>query len=478
MRHSRRAFFKASSGTILGSALLGSTEGMNVSGSLSKTIPKGPASRYVPKICAAFVRRKEDYGILWPGAIYDGETALRVYRQDLEKAAQELGVELRLRPTPIYSKQEADEWVAQSRAQNPDGLMAVLLDRQQHSWPTAYKAVESGIPTVIFSPIGTAFTINTEPLARKNGVFIASSDDFSQAVWGLKMLKAGAKLREARLIVLEGAERRDTELRHLGTKLRYVPAREFLDKYNHTSVNDEIKLMAAHYIQHATRVAGPSEQDVINGVKSYVVARGFLEREEGDGITMDCLGALGPTQVSLPCIAWSRMLDDGVPAACEADIGAAVTHTLVQYLFDRPGFQQDPVPETAKECLVGAHCTCPTRLQGFGQPSVPYFLSHHHGKRDAVPVPTWPVNERVTLASINPNDLEGQFPEMIISSGSVVENVSVPPSGGCVVSVMIKLDNVSDLLDYPGFHQLFVLGDFKKELRGYCKLFGLQTHVV
>src|SRR3974377_2338472 len=150
----------------------------------------------------------------------------------------------------------------------------------------------------------------------------------------------------------------------------------------------------------ATKVVGPTEQDVLNGVKSYVVARNFLEREQGDGITMDCLGALGTTKVSLPCIAWSTMLDHGIPAACEADLGAAVTHALVQLLFHRPGFQQDPVPDTARGCLIGAHCTCATRLAGFNKPPMPYFLSFHHGKRDAVPVPRWKVGQRVTVASV------------------------------------------------------------------------------
>ncbi|MBI4873135.1 MAG: hypothetical protein HY822_00735 [Acidobacteria bacterium] len=81
------------------------------------------------------------------------------------------------------------------------------------------------------------------------------------------------------------------------------------------------------------------------------------------------------------------MLDHGIPAAGEADLGAAVTQALVRFLFDRPGFQQDPVAGTARECLIGAHCACPTRLSGFDQPPAPYFLSHHHGRRDAVPVP-------------------------------------------------------------------------------------------
>ena len=94
---------------------------------------------------------------------------------------------------------------------------------------------------------------------------------------------------------------------------------------------------------------------------------------------MDCLGALGKTKVSLPCIAWSKMLDHGIPAACEADLGAALTHALVQLLFDRPGFQQDPVAETARECLIGAHCSCPTRLNGFDQK--PEQVRHHASSR-------------------------------------------------------------------------------------------------
>jgi len=60
----------------------------------------------------------------------------------------------------------------------------------------------------------------------------------------------------------------------------------------------------------------------------------------------------------------------------------------------------------------------------------------------------------------------------------VLENVSVPPAGGCVVSVMVKLDNVSDVLAYPGFHQLFLYGDFKRQLAQFCQLFGIKPEIV
>jgi len=473
----RRTFLAATCGAAVGTSLASATTA--AAQSAEKRIrPAGPASKYTPTIAAAFVRRKENYGLWWPGAIYDGEAALRKYRSQMLAAAKDLGIRLDLRPAPIYSSAEADRWIARVKAEKPDGLLVVVLDRQKHSWPTAAKAAKSGIPTIIFSPVGTSFTTNTAPLSKKPGVFICSTDDFGQAVFGMKMIKAGAKLREMRCIVIKGKRRRDVEVKHFGTKLRYIPAKVFVDEYRRTPATDEIKRMADEYMKKAQRIAGPSKQDVINGIKSYVVARNILEREEGDAITMDCLGALGPTDISLPCIAWSRMLDHGVPAACEADIGAVLTHSLVQFLFDRPGFQQDPVAETSRGCLIGAHCTCATRLNGFDKPPEPFYLSHHHGNRDAVPRTIWRVGRRMTLADIQPSGKQDAAPRMIISSGEVVGNVSVPPSGGCVVSVMVKLDGVDDLLDYPGFHQIFFYGDYKKELREYCRLFGIEPVVI
>ena len=76
------------------------------------------------------------------------------------------------------------------------------------------------------------------------------------------------------------------------------------------------------------------------------------------------------------------------------------------------------------------------------------------------------------------SDKNNKENQMIISTGEVIDNKSIPPAGGCVVAPMVKLDNVSETLDYPGFHQVFFYGDHKKELRAYCRLFGIKPVVV
>lgn len=132
-----------------------------------KVVPRGPASTYVPRIRAAFVRRKGDYGMLWPGAVYDGEAAFKKYMDEISAAAKELKLHIDLRPEPIYSPAEAEAWLAQASSPKPDGLLIVLLDRQAHAWPTAAKAAATGLPTIVFAPLGAAFTTNTDPPGRE-----------------------------------------------------------------------------------------------------------------------------------------------------------------------------------------------------------------------------------------------------------------------------------------------------------------------
>ena len=370
----------------------------------------GQASGYVPKIKAAFVRRSEEYGMRWPGAVYDGEAARNDYTEKLKKASGEFGVSLDIRPDPIFSLAEADIWLMDAKESKADGLVILLLDRQDHAWPTAEKAAASGIPTVIFSPLGTSFTTNTINLAEKPGCVVYSTNDFNQAVYGLKMLKAGARMKRSKCVVISGDERRETLLTSdTGITLQYVPAATFINIYTSMPVSAEVTKMADDYINKAKEMRLATRQDVINGIKSYLVAGKILENEKADAISMDCLGALGKIDVSLPCISWSRMNDDGIPAACEADTGAIGAQIIVQYLFDRPGFQQDPVADTSDDTLIGAHCSCPTRLNGFNNPPEPFELIHHHGNRDAVPRTIWKTGQRITLLDFLPDKERSQL---------------------------------------------------------------------
>ncbi len=477
----RRSFIKKSAIITAGFLIIGNPGAFAATGKMG--IPRirsyGAASDYVPKIKAAFVRREEEYGMRWPGAVFDGKTAKEMYTEKLIRTAKNLNVEMDIKSTPIYNLEEADEWITGAKSSRADGLIMMMLDRQEHAWPSAVKATDSGIPTVIFSPLGTSFTTNTIHLAEKPGCVVYSTNDFSQLAYGMKMLKAASRIKRTSCVVIAGNERRKTLLADTGITLQYVPSDTFFDIYNSMPVNDHIIAMADKYIDQAKEMRYADRQDVINGIKSYLVAGKIMENEKADAISMDCLGALGDKEISLPCISWSRMNDDGIPAICEADTGAIAAQIMVQYLFDRPGFQQDPVADTSDDTIIGAHCSCPTRLNGFNEPPESYELVHHHGNRDAVPRTIWKLGQRVTSVDVLPAiEKERSRSQLLISTGTVIENMSVPPSGGCVVSVKVKFDRGHEVLSFPGFHQLFFYGDYKRELEDFCQLFNFDAKIV
>ncbi len=471
-------FLRGSAGIVAGSILASGLSAFAAANGPAGAIkPAGPASSYTPKVKAAFVRRKGEYGIAWPGAVYDGAAAKVKYTEGLAKTAKEYGVSLDIRDVPFYSADETKAWIKQSQAEQVDGLFLVTLDRQQHAWPSAELVAKSGIRSIIYSPLGTSFTTNTAGLANAKGCVVYSTDDFSQAQFGLKMLYAAAKMRRTRCIVIRGDKQYDSVLGDTGIALRHIPAPSFIEEYRKTPDSEAILAMADEYMGRARKRIDATRQDVINGLKSYYVASRILEREGGDAITMDCLGALGKIDVSLPCIAWSRMNDDRIPAACEADTGAVASLVMTHYLFDRPGFQQDPVADTADDTVIGAHCSCPTRLNGYDQPAEPFDIKHHHGNRDAVPRTLWRKGQRVTSIDLLPGNAQNPS-TVLVSAGAVVENKEVPPSGGCVVSVKVKFDGTQEVLSFPGFHQIFFYGDYKERVRDFCQLCGFKAQVV
>jgi len=475
---SRRQFLSGSAAFLAGGSLLGGCTTLWSRHPAFKAMqPCGPGAGYTPTIRATFVRRREEYGFYWPGAVYDGQAARRKYTRMLKETARKLGVNLQLRERPIYSLAEAEAWASEAKAGRPDGLMVVVLDRQKHSWPSAARAVETGIPTVILTPLGTSFTVNTAPLANKQGCVIYSSEDLQQGPFGMKMLQAGAKIRNSRCIVIIGDERFDSSIKGLGITLRHIPGREYLDEYHSVAVTKRISALADDYLRRARKCRGATRQDVINGVRAYVASCNLLRREGADAITMACLRILHDSGESLPCLAWSRLNDEGIPAACEADTGAVASHMIVQRLFDRPGFQQDPVADTADNALIGSHCTCATRLRGFDQPPEPFDIRNHHANRDATTRTIWKKGQRITSIDVLPGS-DSKATGMLISAGTVLDNVSVPPNGGCVVSVKVRFDGDQDVLTFPGFHHVFFYGDYKPQVRQFCQLFAIKPQVV
>jgi L-fucose isomerase-like protein len=197
-----------------------------------------------------------------------------------------------------------------------------------------------------------------------------------------------------------------------------------------------------------------------------------MAAEKACALSMDCLGMVGAKLVPTPpCGAWTLLQDQGITAGCEADLFGAMSLMLSSYLLERPGYMNDPVPETYHNTLIAAHCTSGTRLEGFDKPAAPFILRDHSESSLGVSTQVlWPQGKPVTLVRFSNEN------ELIIDTGTVAGYVDTPPAGGCRTSVEIAMDDVEDCRDVKGFHQVVVLGNHRRILEDFCELYGI-THV-
>jgi len=424
------------------------------------------------RIAASFLELPRPYWLGWPGTTYDLDGHQKEYSALLNASAQRLGIMVEKEAQPLNSDATVDGWIAKLKDQKPDGVLVIL--QHIHAWNWANRiADETKLPTIIFAPVGTAFTGHLAGPSRKTGVFVISSLDWSAVEAGLRMIRAKRMFEETRVLWIRGNQRNETVVERLGTKVRAIPRDTFNQEFDKQPVTDEVRDLAADLRKHALKIVEPNEEDAINAMRAFVTAKRLLAAENAHALSMDCLGMVGAKLVPTPpCGAWTLLQDAGITAGCEADLFGAMSLMMTSYLLDRPGYMNDPVPETVHNTLIAAHCTSGTRIAGFDQPPAEYILRNHSESALGVAMQVlWPEGQPITLVRFTgPN-------EMIIDTGKVVGNVQTPPAGGCRTSVEIALDGVEESRDTLGFHQVVTLGNHRRVLEGFCQLYGIKvTH--
>jgi hypothetical protein len=321
--------------------------------------------------------------------------------------------------------------------------------------------------------LGVCFTGHIQQISRLPGVYLASSSDFELGPvrYGMKMVRTAHDVRNLKLAVLAGTETKDEILEPFGLTIRRLPRQRFPDMFNSTGKTDEVMSIVEDYSKRAQKIVEPSKEDIINAARNYVASCKILKEEGCNGISMDCLGLVLEKKLPTPpCMAWAKFLDVGIPAICEADINAVMSMMLCCKLLDKPGFQQDPVPDTVRNTFIGAHCVCGTKLNGYDRPSEPFILRSHSESNIGVSLQVlWKIDQEVTIMQFSGPG------KILLGKGKVLRNFDTPPAGGCRTSVELAIDAPADTRDTKGFHQLFIYGDHVRDFQAYAQMYGIAT---
>jgi len=179
---------------------------------------------------------------------------------------------------------------------------------------------------------------------------------------------------------------------------------------------------AERWKRGAAKIIDATDEMIFNSSRMYVLLRSLVEQEGLSAVSIDCLHfSFSPdTAIPLPCLAFTRLRDEGVTAACEADVCMMLSSMLLQAVSQRPSFQSNVSSvnlETSSTIL--RHCVAPTKIYGPDAPRQPYVLTDYHGMgKGATPQIEYPIGLDVTIGGFS-KDLK----DFVIWPGRVQEGI-------------------------------------------------------
>ncbi|HPO14007.1 MAG TPA: hypothetical protein PLI09_11220 [Candidatus Hydrogenedentes bacterium] len=409
----------------------------------------------------------------WPGSSFDAEGHHREYQAKIGEMARELDMNVHMGERALDTKEDVGRFIEEVKAAKPDGLL--LIPFKKGHWPHVERIIEeTKLPTVILATLGVLLVDHIAPMHKRSGVYLISSLENLEAVGnGLRMIRTAQRMRESLLVDLAKAEAKESRIPYLNTLLRTLPLERFYEQYERTVVTEEVRKLAKAYERHAKDIEEPTKDDILDAARAYFALKGLIQTEQADAMMMTCLpGLQRPHKHVPPCMGFMSLRDEGFPIGCQSDLNSTITLMLVQYLFNKPGFQQNASMETERNHYFGAHCTSPSRMNGPESRPEPYILrSHAEAGWGCVPRVLFKEGQEVTMALYK----TGDKPQMIVYSGKIVCCPKMPPAGGCRTNIEMTIDDVKDVCDVKGMHQIIFYGNHAKQLRAFCILHGIEA---
>ncbi len=461
---SRRTFLQVSAATAGGVAMTASAAAANP----GDTMPRNKSAVVMTAFVYPPTSQLDDAGYYsWPGSSFDAEGQQVEYAAKFQNMARDLNMTVQIGSGHIDTEVDAARFAEQVSAAKPDGLLLVLFKKGH--WNRVLQIIEStDRPVVVYAPLGVLLVDHIRQVEDRPGVYLINSSDFGAVERALVMLRTTAWMRQSCIINIDGDSEQQTFVPKLGTEIRRIPHQRFYDQYASTETTAEVRHLAKSYRSHAKDIVEPNEDDILEAARCYYALRQLVAEEKADALMMNCLPGLQmPHKHVPPCMGFMSLRDEGVPAGCQSDLNATVTLLLVQYLYNRPGFQQNASMDTANNLYFGAHCTSPSCMNGPNTKPERYILrSHAEAGWGCVPRVLFAKDQEVTLAQY----VNGEAPGMIVYTGAIVDCPKIPPTGGCRTNLRMTVNEVDDVRDVQGMHQVIFYGNHGKDLRTYCQL--------
>lgn len=236
--------------------------------------------------------------------------------------------------------------------------------------------------------------------------------------------------------------------RRLGVRVRHIETNEFyrvFDQLDEKAVGEELRRWNADFKE----VLEPTEEDLLKAARVYLALKELCEREDANGVTINC-GRFTEERPIVPCLAFARLIDEGIMCACEGDITAMISALMLHGATGNPvmmgNFGSRPGAFGAKEGEVTIeHDVLPLSMA-----SDKFTVRDYHGRRFGVtgfapmkggtPVTLLNVNSSLNEMSVIEGRIKGNEDGIHCR---VIVHIEVEGDVGRVPEVMVGSQHVS-----------------------------------
>ncbi|GEM_PF-4496542 len=206
-----------------------------------------------------------------------------------------------------------------------------------------------------------------------------------------------------------------------------------------------------------------SYESFINSLHAEI--KEIMEKYRADGVTLDCFRLLKEVGYT-PCLAFSKLLSDGIPVACECDVVSLLGFILLRKIsidFVKCSMMVN-LCELSNSMALFAHCTVPVTM------CEKYELVPHFETGLNYAVKGIVRKDRCTVFRIS-ND----FTRMFIREGSIIETSDTIRGDLCMTRLRVKFDSDVNTNLVLGNHHIITLGEVGHLLRVAAWYLGLEV---
>ena len=385
--------------------------------------------------------------------------------------------------------QKPQEIIKSIQAEAPDILFFGLPRSSLNSGNIPVSLDYIDVPIILLPPILDLIMLEADVAAafRIKGTNALLANSEAHAIELMKIL-AAPRLLEGKRAVIYGRPFDSTSVparnltaetiyKRTGVLLEYRPIEQLKSQLESVDPAGAKKEME-RWKKEAASIVEITDEGLFECCKMYVLLRSIIDKEGLSGVSIDCLSfTFNPKPLlPFPCLAFTRLRDEGFAVPCEADVCGMLSSMVLQEISRKPSyFCNISSVDTAKSSTVLRHCVAPLRLLGRNVAALPYRLRDYHGMGGVTPEVSFPIGLEVTLGGFT-KDLKnfvawpGRIQEGIKDTDRPSFNSSATGSSKmrryCTNRAELKVKEVDTFLQkIVGIHHVMVAGIYTKALR-------------